>query len=370
MGTDGNKNLREGITTGTCAAASAAAAVEVFFGKSPRVVSIALPGDSGSASVDVHLTETVHVSNGMKTTMATVIKYAGDDPDITHGAEIGAQVSIIENDITQITITGGSGVGRVTRPGLPVSMGESAINPVPRLMIEQEVRKRLPKDKGFLVNVVISVKDGEKLSKKTLNPRLGIIGGISILGTSGIVKPFSAKSYQDTIDICLQSARANDQKMCVLSTGRRSERLAQAFYPDLDERCFVQIADFFSHSLKMAADLGFAHIVLTGFFGKLCKWAMNMMYTHAKSGYTDFIYLSRLACDSGLSDSFCKFVEGANNARHIFESGYQDVPLFIETVGQKALQNAGKIINHKATVTICLWDFNKRFYDKWETAAL
>lgn len=369
MSTRKKKNLREGLTTGTCAAAAAAAAVEHVFGNTPEMVSVDLPDDNVAVLLTVHSSEIKNGKDGSQTAAATVIKDAGDDPDITHGSEIGAQVSIVENDTTTITIAGGAGVGKVTRPGLPVALGESAINPVPRNMIEQEVKKRLPKDKAFCVNVVISVKNGEQLAQKTLNPRLGIIGGVSILGTSGRVKPLSAKSYQETIDVCLRSARTDDQKKCVLSTGRRSERLAQAQYPDLNERCFVQIADFFSHALTQAASFDFKHIVLSVFPGKLCKWAMNMAYTHAKSGLTDFVYLSKLANETGLSEQFCSFVEGANNARHIFESGYPEVPLFVEAVGQKALQNAGGIIDRKAAITICLWDFNEHLYKTWELKA-
>ncbi len=364
MSVDEKKELREGITTGTCAAAATAAAVEACFGTLPQSVSIELPDNSGFISVEVHSTDADN--NQGKTFMASVIKYAGDDPDITNGACISASVSFEEADAVSVIIKGGVGVGTVTRPGLPIAIGESAINPVPLKMIEHEVRRRLPADRFFLVEVVISVKDGEMLAKKTLNPRLGIIGGISILGTTGIVKPFSAKSYKDTIDICLNSARADDQKMCVLSTGRRSERYAQEVYPELHERCFVQIADFFSHALKKAVDLEFEHIVLAGFFGKMCKWAMNMTYTHARTGLTDFDFLSQIASEEGLSSEFCKFVKQANNARHIFESGYPEVPGFIEAVGQKALHNAFNMIDCKALVTICLFDFNNSVYKKWE----
>ncbi len=370
MRTEAQKKLKEGITTGTCAAAAAAAAVAAYFGRFPRAVGVALPDGAGKMFVDVHSTQTLQLPDGGKAISATVIKYAGDDPDITHGAQIGARVSIVANDSNEIKVRGGPGVGKVTRPGLPVPVGASAINPVPRKMIAQEVAKRLPKDKCYSVSVEIFVKDGALLSQRTLNPRLGIVGGISILGTTGIVKPFSARSYRDTIDICLRSARAGDQKTCVLSTGRRSERLAQAHYPRLDERCFVQIADFFFHALKTAVALGFAQIVLVGFFGKLCKWAMNMMYTHAASGHTDFGYLSRLAHETGRSEGFCAFVSGANNARHIFTAGCQEVPLFVETIGQKALHNAGNMIHHAAAVTICLWDYDERLYKKWKSTAL
>lgn len=369
MSTEKKRTLRDGITTGTCAAAAAAAAVECFLGKPPHTVSVCLPNTDKTISVAVHGVETTDDRNGTQTVAATVIKDAGDDPDITNGAHISAQLTFAESNSTYITIKGGAGVGRVTRPGLPVAEGEPAINPVPRQMIEHEVRRRLPAHKGFGVTVVISVKDGKLLAKKTLNPRLGIVEGISILGTSGIVKPFSAKSYTDTIDICLKSARMDNQTACVLSTGRRSERLAQAHYPDLNERCFVQIADFFAYALNQAVDSGFEDIVLTGFFGKLCKWAMNMTYTHAKSGLTDFAYLSRMAAEAGLSETFCAFIETANNARHIFESQDPQLPLFVEVIGQKALDNAARIIGHRACLSICLWDFNETLYKKWEVNA-
>lgn len=369
MTTKKNRQLRDGLTTGTCAAAAAAAAVDLFLKKSLCTVSVHLPNTKETVSVAVHSSGMADAPGGAKMVSATVIKDAGDDPDITNGAYVNAQLTIVKSSVTRIAIEGGDGVGRVTRPGLPVAVGGPAINPVPRAMIEQEIRRRLPLDEGFCVNVVISVKDGKKLAQKTLNPRLGIVGGISILGTSGIVKPFSAKSYKDTIDICLKSASTDNQKRCVLSTGRRSERLAQAFYRELNERCFVQIADFFAYALRKAVDLGFEEIVLTGYFGKLCKWAMNMTYTHAKSGLTDFAYLSRLAAEAGLSEEFCDFVETANNARHIFESCDPQLPMFVETIGQKALQNAAQIIGYRAYLSICLWDFSELLYKQWEVKA-
>ncbi len=364
------EKLREGITTGTCAAAAAAAAVEAYFGISPKTVSIDLPDNYGTISINIQMTETLQIQDGMNTIAATVIKDAGDDPDITHGARIGAQISIVESDVNQITIKGGPGVGKVTRPGLPVPIGESAINPVPREMIEHEVRRRLPTDKAFSVTVVIFVENGEILARKTLNPRLGIVGGVSILGTSGIVKPFSAKSYEETIEICLRSARYDNQTTCILSTGRKSERLAQQMYTHLHERCFVQTADFFSHALQQTSDLGFEHIILTCFFGKLCKWAMNMAYTHAKSGLIDFKFLSQSAFEAGNSPEFCRFIEGANTAREIFESTHKETPLFVDTIGKRALTNAWAIVRQKAIITICLWDYREQFYQKWDVDAL
>ncbi|MFH2043564.1 MAG: cobalt-precorrin-5B (C(1))-methyltransferase CbiD [Pseudomonadota bacterium] len=365
MNTEKKKKLREGFTTGTCAAAAAGAAVEAYFGNPPNAVLVDLPDNNASISVNIKAIKSLQIKEGINIE-AIVIKDAGDDPDITNGAQIGAQVTIVESKVNRITIKGGAGVGKVTRPGLPVNIGESAINPVPLEMIEHEIKKRLPQDKAFAVDVVIFVKNGEMLAGKTLNPRLGIVGGLSILGTHGIVKPFSAKSYQDTIDICLRSARYDNQKTCILSTGRKSEKLAQKMYVNFSERCFVQTADFFSYALQKASDLGFEHIILSCFFGKLCKWAMNMAYTHAKSGLIDFKYLSKAAFEAGLSDEFCRFVEGANNSRQIFESAHKEVPLFVDIIGEMAIGNAWATVNQKPMVTICLWDYQEKFYKKWE----
>lgn len=366
MDTDKKNNLRDGITTGSCAAASAAAAIETYFGSPPERVTIDLPDSSGTILINIHKI-VVHFSNGEdKCISAIVIKDAGDDPDITNKAEIGVEISVKPGASNNIVIKGGKGVGTVTRPGLPVQQGEPAINPVPLKMIEHEIRRRLPGDKNFFVSVTVFIKDGKILASKTLNPRLGIIGGLSVLGTTGIVKPYSAKSYRDTIDICLKSARHNNQKVCVLSTGRKSERLTQGIYPELDEKCFVQTADFFSYALKKAIETGFKHIILSCFFGKLCKWAMNMPYTHARSGLIDFKYLSQLALDNGCSKEFSEFVKTANNARHIFESGFKDKELFIELMGKTAINNASNMSDHKASITICLFDYPETLYKKWE----
>ena len=361
------KKLRVGITTGTCAAAATAAAVEAFFLEPPRGVSIELPDKPGRVFVPIQSVHVIDAGNGRQQIDARVIKDAGDDPDVTHHARIGAKVTIEKGRQNQVVIKGGPGVGRVTRPGLPVPVGDPAINPVPRKMIEHEVMRRLSKDGAFRVTTEIYVENGEQIAKKTLNPRLGIVGGISILGTSGIVKPFSAKSYRETIDICLRSARSGGEQTCVLSTGRRSERVAQQYYPHLHENCFVQFADFFFYALKAASKSGFEHMILSGFFGKLCKWAMNMAYTHARSGLIDFIALSDLALSAGCSEAFGRRIKAANNAREIFEFKDPQVRLFVDAVGQKALENAYGFMTGSVRLSINLWDFKEQFYAKWDS---
>ena len=362
MGIDRNKKLKDGITTGSCAAAAAAAAIETYLGYPPKVVKIHLPDSSKEILIAIHKTGK-ELSD--EEASAIVIKNAGDDPDITHGAMIGAQLFVRPHPVSKVLIKGGKGVGTVTRPGLPVKEGEPAINPIPRRMIEHEVIRRIPEGKTFEVTVTVFIKGGEELAKNTLNPRLGIIGGLSVLGTTGIVKPYSAKSYKDTIDICLKSARHDNQETCVLSTGRKSEKLAQKIYPELDEKNFVQTADFFSHALKKASESGFKQIILSCFFGKLCKWAMNMKYTHARSGLIDFDFLSQAALDNGCSTEFGEFVKTANNARQIFESYFKDKEIFIELMGAMAVKNAGNMSDNKADITICLFDYDEKLCRKW-----
>lgn len=217
-------------------------------------------------------------------------------------------------------ILGGRGVGRVTLPGLPVAVGQPAINPVPRAQIEQAAREVL-ETAGFRgdVRLTIEVEDGEAIARRTLNPRLGIVGGISILGTQGIVKPFSHEAWKATIESGLQVARAAGIDTAAFSTGRRSERMLMAHRPDLPELCFVQAADFYGFSMRRAQELGFARIVWGCFFGKLAKMAQGQEYTHAHAQPTNFAALAGLAAQAGASPRVCRAVAEANTARHALE---------------------------------------------------
>jgi cobalt-precorrin-5B (C1)-methyltransferase len=176
-----------------------------------------------------------------------VIKDAGDDPDITHGAEIGAEVTLEKRSgVNPVRITGGTGVGVVTKPGLEIPPGQAAITPGPVTMISNSINEMLaahPTDVG--IHVEVFVPEGERLAKKTLNARLGIVGGLSILGTTGIVRPMSHEAYVATIEKSMDVARAAGLKHLVLTTGRRSERFAQDRWPELAEESFIQIGDFF-----------------------------------------------------------------------------------------------------------------------------
>lgn len=234
--------------------------------------------------------------------------------------ESGKEVSTGNARDVRVEILGGRGVGRVTLPGLPVAVGQPAINPVPRAQIEQAAREVLD-HAGFAgeVRLTIEVEDGETIARHTLNPRLGIVGGISILGTQGIVKPFSHEAWKATIESGLQVARAAGLDTAAFSTGRRSERMLMAHHPELPELCFVQAADFYGFSMRRAQELGFARIVWGCFFGKLAKMAQGLEYTHAHAQPTNFAALAGLAVQAGASPEDCRAVAGANTARHALE---------------------------------------------------
>ena len=197
---------------------------------------------------------------------AAVIKDGGDDPDATHGARLWAEVRLFPRKPGTIEVEGGPGVGRVTLPGLPRQPGEAAINPAPLKQIQDAVAEAFALA-GYPggADVLVSVENGEKIAERTMNPRLGIVGGISILGTSGIVRPFSHEAWQASIAEALDVAQALELPTVCFSTGRRSERLLQACFPELSERCFIQIADFFC--LQPAA--GRRPEILTGGLGLL-----------------------------------------------------------------------------------------------------
>ncbi|THB80573.1 MAG: cobalamin biosynthesis protein CbiD, partial [Desulfobacteraceae bacterium] len=272
--------LKKGFTTGAAAAAAVKAAlIRVLTQASPDQVEIAfLNGDS--RPIKIH-SVTPHSPVSCE---ARVIKDAGDDPDITHRACIGAQVILEKEHSYRVSILGGRGVGTITKPGLELEVGEPAINPGPRQMIRNsidQVFQMVQKEKKCHVRVEIFVPDGEELAKKTMNARLGIIGGISILGTTGVVTPLSHEAYIATIRSSIQVARAQGIQTLVFTTGRRSERFAMDLFTGLAEESFIQTGDFFKASIDEACQAGIKTIIFTVFFGKACKMAMGFEHTHA-----------------------------------------------------------------------------------------
>jgi len=290
------KNLRSGYTTGACAAAAAKAAVMLLLGaeagkrESGKVKEVEIPFPDGN-----RVKFCIHGSGvgGQDSAWASIKKDAGDDPDITNRAEIVAEVRHVGARRTvPLQIKGGKGVGTVTKPGLSVAVGEPAINPVPRKMINDAVAEAiLESSRGTArrapaFEITISVPNGEELAKKTLNARLGIIGGISILGTTGIVKPVSTEAWTATIASAMDVAVATGHKEIVVSAGRTSEKAHMKKY-GFSEEAYVLMGDYLEFSLKEAGRHGFEKIHLCAQWAKMVKIAMATPQTHVRFGAID-----------------------------------------------------------------------------------
>ena len=356
------RKLRTGFTTGTAAAAATKGALQMILdGKKPLQVRVRLlTGD------DIDIPTRRCRSESQNEAVCTVIKDAGDDPDVTHKAEIGARVSLQAARDNQpgsrppeVVISGGEGVGRVTKPGLEVSPGQPAINPGPVKMITRAVHDVL-KNHGLnaTVETEIFVPDGEKIAEKTLNARLGILGGISILGTTGIVRPMSHDAFIATITSALSVARASGLKKAVLTTGRRSERFAQGLWPDLAEEAFVQIGDFFKMSLEAASDQGFEQLTLAVFFGKALKMAQGVPHTHAAKASLTLDKLADWALTITANRELAKQILAANTARHAFDIIGQDYPDVISHVGNRIVASAQHFASQGIGIQSIIFDYS------------
>lgn len=295
--------MRYGFTTGSCAAAAAAAACYMLLtGRKKEEMTILTPkGISYTAKL-------VDISINESSAACAIVKDGGDDPDITTGAHIVAEVAFLPKEslqkdktdaVQQIIIRGGKGVGRVTKPGLDQPVGEAAINHVPREMIEKEVRRICALcDYNGKLQVTISVPEGEEIAQKTFNPRLGITGGISILGTSGIVEPMSSQALLDTIQVELRQKKAMGQQMIAVTPGNYGlDFMKEAFAYDLDKS--VKCSNFIGNTIDMAAETGFCGMLLTGHIGKLVKVSGGIMNTHSKEGDCRMELLAAAALKSG-----------------------------------------------------------------------
>jgi cobalt-precorrin-5B (C1)-methyltransferase len=343
--------LREGFTTGACAAASARAATRTLMtGQPVEEVVIDLPARKGVAfRISYCESGTDHATCG-------TIKDAGDDPDVTHGAEIRATVAWADEPGVQIA--GGEGVGVVTKPGLPLAVGEPAINTGPRHMIARAVEGEagdLLKARGM--RVTISVPGGEEIARKTANPRLGILGGISILGTTGIVKPYSQPAYRATIYVELKVAASNGIERAVLSTGTRSEEYTQQRHPDWPELSFVQVGDHIGYALRQARRLGFSRVVISGMIGKLSKLAQGRVQTHVSEGGVDFDFLAGVAEELGADETLLKRIRSANTAHHVqillHRAGIQGLE---QRLAQLSTRQAFEFVEAAFDVEVLLYD--------------
>ena len=322
------KRLRSGYTTGACAAAAAkAAALLLITGEKAPTVEIPFP-DGKRHSFAVHQ---CHLQG--ETIFASIIKDAGDDPDVTNGAEICATVQFLSDTpapqyhvtLDNIILGGSKGVGIISKPGLAAKVGEPAINPVPRDMIKEAVQE-VEKDKRLLVQ--ISVTHGEELAKKTLNKRLGILGGLSILGITGILRPVSAAAWTATIKASMDVAKEAGLADIVLSTGRTSERGAQEQL-QLPEEAYAMMGDYLEFSLKEAAEHGFTTIHLAGMWAKITKAALKVPQTHVRNGALEMDDAAVLLEKLGATGELLVKIQQSNTARemyeHLLEAGRTDI---------------------------------------------
>jgi cobalt-precorrin-5B (C1)-methyltransferase len=311
------KALRPGWTTGACAAAAAKAATAALLTGEPQTwTEIALP----SGRRVTFATDRCDLSRPGRAE-AVVVKDAGDDPDVTHGAHLTATVSWLPSG--GIQLDGGVGVGVVTKPGLGLEVGGPAINPVPRSMIEASVAEVLGAQPRGL-HVVISVPEGEVMARKTTNARLGILGGISILGTTGIVRPFSTAAWRASVEqavsvLAAQAAGTSQDPVLVLCTGGRTEKGAMLLFPDLPEVSFVEVGDFTGAALRRCVEHGVRRVVFVGMAGKLTKLGAGVLMTHYTRSRVDCSLLGEITRAVGGPDDLADTVGSANTARHAYE---------------------------------------------------
>ncbi|MDR1516102.1 MAG: cobalt-precorrin-5B (C(1))-methyltransferase CbiD [Synergistaceae bacterium] len=259
----------KGFTTGTAAAAAAVAAVRFLMDKSCSAVGLSLPA---GRDVIIPVTGCLRTEKGAE---AWVTKDSGSDPDVTHGAVIVSSVEIL--DFPGVTVLGGKGIGVVTKPGLPISPGKAAINPSPLTLIRKSIEAELPQGNGAIVS--ISIPGGEELAKRTYNPRLGIVGGLSILGTSGIVSPMSTEAIVGTIKSELSVLSAAGARIVCLVPGNYGRRMAMLL--GVPERMIVNISNFAGDALSICGNFGFEKIILIGQIGKFAKLSAGSLDTHS-----------------------------------------------------------------------------------------
>jgi cobalt-precorrin-5B (C1)-methyltransferase len=352
--------LRHGFTTGTAAAAAAkAAAGYLLSGEKPLSVEVPLPA-CGRLRVPL-----ARIESEGEAARAVVVKDAGDDPDVTDGAEIHALARL--SDSPGVIVLGGRGVGVATLPGLPVAVGEPAVNPDPRRQIEAAVSEVL-QGTGRGAAVTLEVPDGERLAKKTMNPRLGIAGGISILGTRGTVIPYSHESWTASIAQAMDVARAHGAEALILATGRRSAGWAARDLPGIHGLACVEMADFFAESLAFARQRGFGRLVLASLFGKLVKQAMGLPNTHARFADIGFDVLAAICAESGMDPQNTALISSCNTARQALEIIRQDPAgrSSLQVVAERALASARGFIGPGPSLASRVYDYEGRLLAKAE----
>ena len=322
------QTLRRGWTTGACATAAAKAAFTALItGEFPDLIEITLPsGKQTSFALAMSQLEG-------ETAFAGIVKDAGDDPDVTHQALICVKLRHIAAGMG-VVFRAGNGVGTVTKQGLPLAVGEPAINPVPRQMMRAAITEvAILHGVAGDVEIEISVPNGEQIAKKTWNPRLGILGGISILGTTGIVIPFSCSAWIHSIYRGIDVARAEGLIHIAGSTGSTSESAIQKHY-NLPESALIDMGDFVGGMLKYIRTHPVAHVTIAGGFGKMTKLAQGMLDLHSRAGSVDLNFLAQLA---GIPE-----IAKANTALHALEMA----PELAHIIAMRAWKTASELLKN------------------------
>ena len=310
--------LHSGITTGTCATAAAIAAMYQIDGQHPQAVPVILPNG-----------ESIHVEVHYGDNYAYVLKDSGDDPDITKGIEIRASVELAPKDtpitpedqvdddhlLPRILIRGGEGIGRITLPGFDYPPGSAAINKVPRQMIRQNLR--LFQYDGQSLLVTISIPAGTEIAHKTFNPRLGIVGGISVVGVSGIIQPFSIEGFINSIKKCMNVAKAMGCQHLVLHSGAMSEKILQERHPDLPTQAFVEYGNYIGEALRLANEMKFQEITIGIMLGKAVKLAEGHLDTHSREATMNKDFIKEMMREAGCSKDTWLLADNLNMARDL-----------------------------------------------------
>ena len=329
--------LHSGLTTGTCATAAAiAATMNLTKGETPAEVPVLLPNG-----------ETIPVAVVYSNDYAYCIKEAGDDPDVTDGIEVRAYVE----PSNHFEIVGGEGVGRFTLPGFDYPPGEAAINKGPREMMRKNIQEN--------VRIIISVPDGAEIAKKTFNPRLGIEGGISIIGVSGIVKPFSEEAFIDSIHKCMKVAKASGAERVVINSGAKSERFVRTMYPELPRQAFVEYGNYIGDTLKIANELGIKHVTLGVMLGKAVKLAAGHLDTHSRKTTMDIRFIQQMLQESGITID----ISNITLARELWDIiPSNQLNDFAQTVIRHCATYCNPILP-EGSLTILLIDENGKIYE-------
>ena len=360
--------LHSGLTTGTCATAAAVAAtIRLTKGETPEEVPVILPNG-----------ETIQVPVTYGDDYASCFKEAGDDPDITNGIEVRAKViasdnrgqtrthlSCEEKEVRNsprqsVAIYGGEGVGTITLPGFDYPPGSPAINKAPREMIKRNLETIFSPLTSHLspLRITISVPNGAEIAKRTFNPRLGIEGGISIIGVSGIVKPFSEEAFIDSIRKCMTVAQASGSDRVVINSGGKSERFVKALYPDLPRQAFVEYGNYIGETLKMAHELCFRNVTLGVMLGKAVKLAAGHLDTHSRKTTMDLDFIQQMLQESGITID----VSGITLARELWE---RIPPTQLEAFAHTVIRHCADYCNPllpDGSLTILLIDDNGHIY--------